>query len=164
MPPHDLISSIFSSSLFLYPFSWSDKRIKLQSDFDQPTEKKKNRTMLQHTAPPVCSWLSWVPLDETFWRVQVRIVTTVFSGSAEAFEALKRRVLRCLVLLTSDVFAKKLELVFSQSPRRLSPHLPPPPRHWRCTCCTVTRYMMRLCILECVCCFILLQSEQTSTE
>lgn len=47
-----------------------------------------------------------------------RIVTTVYSRSAKAFETLKRRVLWCsLVLFTSEVFAKKTktELVFSQS-------------------------------------------------
>lgn len=55
-----------------------------------------------------------------------RIVTTVYSRSAKAFETLKRRVLWCsLVLFTSEVFAKKkpTELVFSQSQslRRLCP-------------------------------------------
>lgn len=76
--------------------------------------------MLQHTAPMFCSFLSLVPLDETFWPLQVRIVKIVHSRSAKAFETLKRRALWCfLVLFTSDGFAKKqrqkTELVFSQS-------------------------------------------------
>lgn len=176
MPPHDLISSIFSSSLFLYPFFWSDKSIKLQfcTDFDQPKKKKKknpnNRTRLQHTAPLVCSWLSWVPLDETFWRVQVRIVTTVFSGSAEAFEALKRRVSPCfLVLLTSDVFAKKNGAgLLTLAPASFSAFAPP---STPLTMYMLYSYTLHDEIVHTWMCLLLhfavraqLQSEQTSTE
>lgn len=43
-----------------------------------------------------------------------RIVTTVYSRSAKAFETLKRRVLWCsLVLFTSEVFAKKKQRSWS---------------------------------------------------
>lgn len=109
VPPHYLISSIFSSFLFLFSFFISD----ISSDLTRASSHRikisisTNRKRLQHTAPLVCCRLSRVPLDETFWRAQVGIVTTVLSRSAEAFETLKRSVSWCfLVLLTSDVFAK----------------------------------------------------------
>lgn len=175
--PLSFLSIYFSFLTFLLIFSNPGKSIK--SQFALTSISRKNKTKqknsnsckrLQHTAPLFCSLRSWVPfwwniLTCTEWSRlyildQPRLLKHWSEECCGAFwsylppTSLPKKN-NGAGLLTVPKSAASLSMFFLS--------------HWRCTCCTVTCYMMRLCILECVCRFIFavcaqLRSEQMSTE